>query len=58
MLGVELDRRQRILDLVGHLARHLGPRIQTVGVFEFGPLPREIACHAIEIIDQPAELVR
>ena len=34
VLGRELDRRQRILDLVRHLARHLGPRLEAVRPFE------------------------
>ena len=34
VLGGELDRRQRILDLVRHLPRHLGPRLEPVRAFE------------------------
>ena len=57
VLGVELDRRQRILDLVRDLPRHLGPRLETMGSFELGPLPLQVARHAVEVLDQTAQLV-
>ena len=40
-----------------HLTRHLGPGFQTVGALELGALRLELAGHAVEGVDQPAELV-
>ena len=34
VLGRQLDRRQRVLDLVRDLPRHLGPRLEAVRAFE------------------------
>ena len=34
VLGGQLDRRQRVLDLVRHLARHLGPGFEPVRALE------------------------
>ena len=57
VLGGELDRRQRVLDLVGHLARHLGPGGQPVAALEVAPLPVQVAGHLVEGLDQVAQLV-
>ena len=42
VLGVQLNRRQRVLDLVRHLACHLGPCFKPVGTFELRPLALEV----------------
>ena len=34
VFGVELDRRQRVLDVVRHLPGHLGPGLEAVGALE------------------------
>ena len=54
MLGVELNRRQRVLDVVRHLARHLGPGLQPIGAFELGTLALQVVGHAVEVLDQAA----
>jgi len=57
VLGVQLNRRQRILDLVCNLSGHLGPGFQSVGALEFRSLALQIASHGIEIFNQPSQLV-
>ncbi len=42
---------------MGHLARHVGPGFQALRPFELGALPLEIGRHAIEILDQTAQLI-
>ena len=43
VLGRELDRRQRVLDLVRDLPRHLGPRLEAVRAFELIALRLQLA---------------
>ena len=57
VLGRQLDRRQRILDLVRDLPRHLGPGLEPVRAFELLALRLELGGHAVERVDQPAQLV-
>jgi len=57
VLGGELDRRQRVLDLVRHLPRHVGPRFQPLCALELGALPLQIGRHLVEVFDQAAQLV-
>ena len=57
MLGRQLNRRQRILDLVGDLPRHLGPGLEPVRALELDALRLELASHAVERVDQAAQLV-
>ena len=58
VLGRQLNRRQRILDVVGDLARHIGPRLQSPRAFELGALPFEVGGHLIEVFDEPPQFVR
>ena len=57
VLGGQLDRRQRVLDVVRDLARHVGPGLEALRPFELDPLPLEILGHPVEVPDQPSELV-
>ncbi len=57
VLGIQLDRRQRILDVVRHLARHVGPRGETVGALELAALALQVVGHLVEGIDQPPQFV-
>ena len=57
MFGIQLNRRQRVLDLVRDLSGHLGPGLEAVRAFELRPLPLEIARHRVEVLHQPAQLV-
>ena len=38
VLGGQLNRRQRVLDVVRHLARHVGPRLEALRAFELAAL--------------------
>ena len=58
VLGRQLNRRQRVLDVVRDLPRHVGPRLETLRPFELGALPLEIGRHLVEVLDEPAQLVR
>ena len=57
VLSRELDRRQRILDVVRHLTRHVGPGFESLRALEVGTLTLEVVGHLIEVFDQPAEFV-
>ena len=57
VLGRELNRRQRILDLVRDLARHLRPGLEAMRAFELDALRLELGGHAVEGVHQPAQLV-
>ena len=57
VLGRELDRRERVLHLVRHLAGHLGPGGQAVAALEVAPLAVQVAGHLVEGLDQPLQLV-
>ena len=57
VLGRQLDRRQRVLDLVRDLPRHLGPRLEPVRAFELAALRLQLGGHAVEGVDQPPQLV-
>jgi len=58
VLGRQLDRRQRVLDLVGDLTRHVGPRFEPLRAFELRALTLEVLGHLVEVLDQAAKLVR
>ena len=58
VLGRQLDRRQRVLDVVGDLPRHVGPRLETLGALELAPLPLEVVRHLVEVLDEAAQFVR
>ena len=53
----QLDRRQRVLDLVRDLARHLGPGLEAMRALELIALRLQLRRHAVERVDQPAQLV-
>ena len=57
MLCGQLNRRERILDLMGDLPRHLGPRLEPVRALELDALGLELASHAVERVHQAAQLV-
>ena len=57
VLGRQLDRRERVLDLVRDLPRHLGPRLEAVRAFELHALRLELRGHAVEGVDEPPQLV-
>ena len=57
VLGRQLDRRQRVLDLVRDLARHLGPRLEAMGALELRALRLELRGHAVERVDEAPQLV-
>ena len=57
VLGRELDRRERVLHLVGDLARHLRPGGQAVAALEVAALPVEVAGHLVEGLHEAAQLV-
>ena len=57
VLGRKLDRRQRVLDVVGHLPRHLRPGLEPVGALEPPALDQQIPGHAVERRHQALEFV-
>ena len=57
VLGRQLDWRQGVLDIVRDLARHVGPRRETVRAFEFAALAFQVRRHLVERFDQPAQFV-
>ncbi len=57
VLGIQLDRRQRVLDVVRDLPRHVGPGRQPVRALELDALPLQIGGHPVEGFDEPPELV-
>ena len=58
VLGRQLNRRQRILDVVRDLPRHVGPGLEPLRALELGALPLQVVGHAVEVLDQPPQLVR
>ena len=58
VLGTQLNRRQRVLDVVGDLPGHVGPGGQAVGAFQFRPLTLEVGHHAVEGLDQLPQFIR
>ena len=58
MLGAQLDRCERVLDLVGDLMRHLAPGLEPVGAFELAPLRIQLDRHLVEVRLQDLQLVR
>ena len=58
MLRVELNGRERILDVVCDLPGHVGPRRKPVGAFELDALTLQVGRHTVERFDQPPKLVR
>ena len=57
MLCRELDRGQGVLDLVCHLPRHFGPRLEPVCAFELLLLLPQLDRHAIEGCHQLLQFV-
>ena len=57
VLGRQLDRRQRVLDVVRDLPRHVGPRLEALRPFELAALPLQVGGHPVEVLDQAAQLV-
>ena len=57
VLGRELDRRQRVLDVVRDLPRHLGPRLEAVRALDLAALALQLAGHAVERFDEALQLV-
>ena len=57
VLGRQLNRRQRVLDVVRDLARHVGPRFEPLRALELGALALQVRRHAVEVLDQPAQFV-
>ena len=57
VLGGQLDRRQRVLDFVRDLPRHLGPGLEPVRPFELRALRLQLGRHAVERVDQAPQLV-
>ena len=57
VLGRQLDGRQRVLDVVRHLARHVGPRRQPVRALQFGALVLQVGRHLVEVVHQAPQLV-
>jgi len=57
VLGRELDRRQRVLDIVRHLPRHVRPCVEALRAFEFRPLALEVGGHLVEVFDQAPQFV-
>ena len=58
VLGGQLDRRQRVLDVVRDLPRHVGPRLEPLRALELAALPLQVGGHLVEVLDQPPQLVR
>ena len=57
VLGRQLNRRQRILDLVRDLPRHLGPRLELIRARQLRALRAQRRRHAVEVVDQPPQFV-
>ena len=53
----QLNRCQRVLDVMRHLARHVGPCLQFVRPPQFGSLFAQRHRHAVEVVDQPPQFV-
>ena len=58
VFGIELNRSERVLDLVRNLPRHLRPGFEPVRPLELTALTLQIGGHAVERFDEPAQLVR
>ena len=57
VLGGQLNRRQRVLDVVRDLPRHLGPGFEPLRALEFGALALQIVRHPVEVLHEPPEFV-
>ena len=57
VLGIELNRRQRVLDFVRHLPRHFRPRLESVRALELAALPLELSGHPVEVLHQTPQFV-
>jgi hypothetical protein len=51
VFGRQLNGRQWILDVVRHLAGHVGPGLESLCAFEVGALALEVVGHLIEVLD-------
>ena len=58
VLGGQLDWRERVLDVVRHLPRHLGPRLEALRPLEVGALRLQIVGHPVEVFHQAAQFIR
>ena len=58
VLRRQLDRRQRVLDVVRDLPGHVGPRLQPLRALELASLALEVRGHLVEVLDQPPQFVR
>ena len=57
VLGRQLNGREWVLDVVRDLPCHAGPGFQPLRPLELGALPLQLFRHAVEIADQPPQLV-
>ena len=57
VLGRELNGSQRVLDVVRHLARHVGPRLEALRPLQLATLALEVGRHLVEVLDQPPQFV-
>ena len=57
VLGRQLDRRQRVLDVVRDLPRHVRPRFEALRALELGALALEVVRHPVEVLDEPSQFV-
>ena len=57
VLGIQLNGRERVLDVVCHLPCHVRPRGQAVGSLQFLPLALQVGRHLVEGLDQPPQFV-
>ena len=57
VLRGQLNRRQRILDFVRHLPGHFGPGFDAMRALELLALTLELGRHAVEVLDEPPQLV-
>ena len=58
VLGRQLNRRQRVLDVVRDLPRHVGPGFEPLRALELAALALQVGGHLVEVLDQPPQLVR
>ena len=57
VFGRQLNRGQRVLDLVRDLARHFRPGLEPMRPFELAALRFQLARHAVERVHEPAQFV-
>ena len=57
VLGRQLDRRQRVLDVVRDLPGHVRPCLEALRALEVRALALEIVRHPVEVLHQAAQFV-